>query len=107
MGSSGKVGPDPEKIKAIRAWPKPRSLKALRGFLGLSGFYPELCEIASSLTTLLKKDVFVWSSTAQVAMDSLKEAIVSAPVLALPNFSHPFVVQTDASNFALGTMLLQ
>nr|MDZ8005329.1 RNase H-like domain-containing protein [Nostoc sp. DedSLP05] len=102
---------DPDKIIAIQEWPVPRTLKKLRGFLGLAGFYRRFVRnfssIAHPLTDLTKKNSFMWSNEAQLAFDSLKQALSSAPVLTTPDFSSPFVIECDASGSGLGAVLTQ
>jgi hypothetical protein len=109
--SDGTVAPDPSKVSSITSWPVPSTVKGLRGFLGLSGFYRKFIRnyaaIAQPLTTLLKKDSFHWNEEAQKAFNTLKEAMVSAPILSLPNFESQFIVQMDASGFAMGAVLIQ
>ncbi|PNX73902.1 transposon Ty3 gag-pol polyprotein, partial [Trifolium pratense] len=108
--TAGTVAPDPQKIQGVLDWPTPKSVKNLRGFLGLSGFYRRFVRnyatMAHPLTSLLKKNAFDWTSAAQLAFDQLKIALSTAPVLSLPNFTIPFVVQTDASGQAMGAVLL-
>lgn len=105
------VEPIHAKVQAIQHWPSPNSLKALRSFLGLVGFYRRfICgyaSIAAPLTTVLTKDSFVWNQSAQIAFDQLKKAISSAPILLLPDFSIPFVLETYASGIGMGTVLSQ
>lgn len=101
------VEPDQSKIQSILDWPVPSSVRALRGFLGLTGSYrffiKGYASIASPLTDLLKKGHFVWTLEAQLAFDKLTEA----PVLVLPDFSLPFTLETDASGVAMGVVLIQ
>ncbi|XP_072054227.1 uncharacterized mitochondrial protein AtMg00860-like [Arachis hypogaea] len=102
---------DDSKIEAIRCWPTPTSVKQLWEFLGLASYYRKfICNfatLAAPLTDLLRKEGFVWSPLASDAFVTLKEALTHAPVLALPDFSKPFVLETDASGTGIGGILSQ
>jgi hypothetical protein len=98
------------KVEAILHWPTPKSLKEVQSFLGLTNFYRRFIsnysKIAKPLTDMTKKDhVFLWSSSAQEAFDHLKRLVAVEPVLQHPDLDKPFIVETDASHYALGAVL--
>jgi hypothetical protein len=104
------VAMDSAKIDSDKTWPTPATQKELRGFLGLTGYYRKFIKhyviICQPLTALLKKGViFAWSNAAETVFQVLKQALISAPVLALPDFSLPFTVDTDACDIGIGAML--
>ena len=90
------IATDPAKIKEIRNWPIPKTVKQLKSFLRFIGYYRRYIAgyalICKALHEVLKKNSFAWSLPQQEAFDKLKEAMSSPPVLALPNFNMPFKI---------------
>ncbi|KAJ9512180.1 hypothetical protein QJQ45_012663 [Haematococcus lacustris] len=116
VGEHG-IAVDPAKVKVVREWHVPRNLKDLQAFLGLANYFrrfiPNFSAIAAPLTDLTSKTAaaqFDWQKFGGAhlkAFNGLKDALCSAPVLALPDFTKPFVVCTDASLVGTGAVLLQ
>lgn len=106
------VATEEDKIKADKSWPSLRNLKDLRGFLCLTGYYRRFIRhyslINRPLSDMLKKGVsFLWTTAAETTFQQLKDALIQAPVLALPDFTKPFVLETDASEVGFGAVLMQ
>jgi hypothetical protein len=103
---------DPVKIVAIQQWPSLGNVKQLKSFLGLAGYYKKFVQhigiICKPLTKLLKKhSLFSWTAVHEQAFQTLKQAIVASPVLALPDFTLQFQIETDASEGGIGVVLMQ
>lgn len=111
MISKRGVEADEDKIKKMINWPPPTNISGLRGFLGLTGYYRRFVkgygEIAAPLTKLLQKNAFKWNEEANTAFENLKLAMTTLPVLALPDWNIPFIIETDASGVGLGAVISQ
>lgn len=109
--STHEVAVDPKKIECISKWERPKTLKVLRGFLGLAGYYRKFVRnfgiTAKPLTNMLKFGGFEWTKESEEAFEALKEALTTTPVLALPDFSKEFVVECDASGIGVGAVMSQ
>ena len=95
-----------EKIQAILDWPTPRTLTELKGFLDICCYNRRFFKAFSQLCAPLT-DTFKWSQEAQLTFDKMKKVMSTFLVLALPNFSHPFVLECDASREGIGVVLMQ
>ena len=103
---------DKAKVDIIASLPYPSNVKDVRSFLGHAGFYrrfiKDFSKVALPLSSLLQKDVeFKIDEKCKVAFDRLKEALTSAPIIKAPDWSLPFEIMCDASNYAVGAVLGQ
>jgi hypothetical protein len=103
---------DPKKIEVVKNFPPPENRQQLKSALGLFGYYRKYIKnfgaIAHPLTELTKKDVdYVWGPDQESAFQTLKEKLISAPILGYPDFTEEFIVHTDASGYAVGAVLAQ
>ena len=126
--SANGVSPNPEKVAKIKDWPTPKTPKEVHSFVGLASYYrrfiPNFAKWAGPLHALIvpasfkqkihrgemkKSDLpeFQWTPACQEGFDQLKKAVMEAPVLAYPDYSKPFILETDALLKGLGTVLSQ
>ncbi|GJP30201.1 hypothetical protein CLOM_g23266 [Closterium sp. NIES-68] len=103
---------DPKKIEAVRTWKTPENVKELWQFLGFANYYnrfvPQYAKIAAPITNLLKKNTpYKWEPKHQEAVEQLKQALTSTPVLILPDPKRDYVIEADASDQAVGGVLMQ
>ena len=110
----GLLRPDQDKVEAINQIEKLNTKTEVKAFLGLTGYYsdyiPFYQDKAYALTELLKKnkpDKVQWTLEEQKALDALKAALLSRPVLVPPNPSRAYILQTDASRVAISAILCQ
>ena len=117
------VSTDPAKCAVVESWPTPTNVKDVRRFLGFTGYYrrfvKDFSKMAKPLFALVGNPKgrrrktrhplppFVWTGECQQAFDSLRQHLVSAPILAYPDFQQPFKLYTDASGHGLGAVLAQ
>jgi hypothetical protein len=103
---------DDHKVKAILDWEPPKSVSALRSFLGLASYYHKsvknFAKITAPLTNLLKKsaETYEWDGACNEGFETLKGILVKMPVLKLPDFDKDFEIHSDASDFAIGRVLV-
>ncbi|GBG60186.1 hypothetical protein CBR_g3430 [Chara braunii] len=101
------------KITAIAEWPVPTSAKQLRSFLGLNNYYSNFIQgyagysYVLTSTLLRKNPSWFWTPLCEDAFRALKKAVTGASILRLPDFDRPFIVTTDASDFAVRAVLSQ
>ena len=103
---------DPEKVEVIEKLKPPTTVKEVRRFIGMLSYYRKFIgnfsEVAEPLINLTKKNVkFEWNDSCQKAFEILKDRITRAPILIHPDNSKSYILQTDASDFSVGAVLLQ
>jgi len=106
------IEPQTEKLAAIRDWPTPRCLRDVRAFFGLASYYrkfvKDFAAIAEPLSRLTRKGVpFHWTDETQLAFEQLKKALQEVETLAYPHPDLPCILDTDASDVAVGAALSQ
>ena len=122
------ISPNPEKVDKVLDWPIPKTSKEVHSFIGLASYYrrfiPNFVKWSKPLNALivppahqakvcrgdmqkLELTEFVWSRECQEGFDALKHALTTAPVLAYPDYTQPFILETDASLKGLGAVLSQ
>jgi hypothetical protein len=103
---------DPKKIRTIGEYPVLKTVRVIRAFIGLAGYYkrhvPNFAVLAKPFTNLTKKKVpFEWTGDHQEAFEELKRILCTEPLLIYPDFSQPFIGSCDASTKAFGAVLSQ
>lgn len=105
------VKPQPDKVKAIKNSLPPSNARELKSFLGLASYYrkfiPKFGDISKPLHSVASKDKFIWSDKQQSAWASLKNALSDSIILQYPDFQKAFILNTDASDTAVGGVLAQ
>ncbi|XP_077112542.1 uncharacterized protein LOC143767906 [Ranitomeya variabilis] len=110
------VRPSREKISAVQDWPTQKTVKVVRAFLGLTGYYRQsvknftrimnpLLELLKGVPSHAKNRTIPWGERQEKAFQALKVALTEAPVLAYGDFSQPFILHTDGSLHGLGAVL--
>lgn len=106
---------DPDKVKAMLEYPVPTTATEVKRFIGMCSWYRRFVKDHSTITAPInallkgrkKSQKIHWNEEAEVAFNKIKQSLISAPILATPDFSKPFVIQCDASNVGLGAVLTQ
>ena len=106
------VSTDPEKISAVQNWPVSVSVKEVRSFIGLCGYYYRFiqgfADIAKCLHRLTEKGrAFIWNQECQIAFETLKSKLIESAILAHPDFTKSFILDADASLESIGGVLSQ
>ena len=111
MSAEG-IKPDPNKIKAITNFPTPHDKTAAQSLIGLCGYYRKFIRnfaiLADPIFMLMRANKeFAWSTEAEASFTEFNNLLTRSPILAHPDFNHPFIMQTDACDIGLGAVLAQ
>ena len=103
---------DPEKVDVVKKFPIPKNQTEVKSFLGLASYYKRYVSSFAAIARPLHKasetsSVFSCTEEAQDAFETLKTRLTSTPLLAFPCLQQPFILYTDASQFAMGAVLAQ
>ena len=106
------INPLNTKVKAIADWPQLQNASEVRSFMGLAQYYRRFVKnfsaISAPLTDLTQLNTpFTWGPPQEQAFTKLKSALISAPTLTGPDPNLDYIMETDASNFAMGAVLYQ
>ena len=110
--SARDIATDPSKLESVTNWPTPKNVKQVRGFIGLCSYYRKyiksFADIARPLHQLTEVNrKFEWTETCKKAFNTLKTVLTSAPILSYPTEDDLFILDTDASNEGMGSVLSQ
>jgi len=109
--SQDNVTMDLVKVEAIATWPEPQSKQDIQSFLGFCNFYHRFIKgyaaIAYPLHSLTGNSPFKWSDNHDSSFTTLRNAIMTSPILMIPTDDDPFRLETDASEYAVGAVLSQ
>jgi transposase InsO family protein len=115
--SQNSLKTNPETVEAVKKWQRPagsgkKAVTAVRGFLGTVNWYrkfiPHCADLQQPLIHLTKKNVkFEWTDECQKSFEKLRDALTSAPVLTIADPNKHYILHTDASDFAMGAVLMQ
>jgi len=109
--SKDSIEVDPEKIKEVTDWPKPRNKCEIRQFLGFCNFYwrfiKGFAKVAKPLTELTGKKEWRWTQEERRAFEKLKRLMTTTPILAIPDPERKLRVEVDASGHTIGRVLSQ
>jgi len=109
IGPNG-IEMEKEKVNGVLSWPRPKTVRDVRKFLGLANYYrrfiKDFAQVARPMNVLMQKDEkWQWEEPQQKAFDKLKQVFTTKPVLVAPNLDKEFRVEADASNYATGGVL--